>query len=58
MDKNKMSWDKCKDCEFLVDFTGSVFMGYRCHITGESLVLTGCIKDSYEDGVYPLKVEK
>ena len=39
---NKMSWQKCNNCEFLMDITTCSGIAYLCQITGETLKLTNC----------------
>ena len=39
---NKMSWQKCNNCEFLIDVTTCSGALYLCRIIGETLRLTNC----------------
>lgn len=49
MDKNEVSWEKCKGCRFLqedVIYSGlKKYIKITCKITGIAVRLTGCMKE-------------
>ncbi len=46
-EQNKISWQKCKDCEFLKFLSGAESIAYRCEITEQKLYLTSCVKNEH-----------
>ena len=43
--RNAMTWEKCKNCSFLVEVSTYASVTFQCRITGHELGLTDCISE-------------